>query len=285
VAEGIPMSAAYSYDGTYGGLLCCLSETYEKKEMPAEVLSPEDTQTTLYPVREIATDPEKAARADAAIAEKISPAARELARLGLLTCLAQKELWILRFLRLGFHYGGDAVFMLANRTVLTLNKAVQNLKNESHQYEGFVRFSVFGGALTSVIEPKNRVLPLLAPHFCDRYANEAFLIYDRTHGMALVYQAGRREIIPLDDLILPEPDEKELEYRRLWRTMYRTIAIRERNNPKCRRTHMPKRYWKYLTEFQSDDFPRRRSGENSPVRKTEGNALQLPLGRGKIKEY
>ena len=44
--------------------------------------------------------------------------------------------------------------------------------------------------------------------------------------------------------------ENEKEYRRLWKQFYDTVEIKERHNERCRMTLMPKRYWKYLTEFQ-----------------------------------
>lgn len=243
-------AVAYLYDGTYEGLMTCVFESFDRKELPDMILSPESTQVTLLPAREIVTDLEKAARVDASISQKISLPADELVNLGYLTCLPDKELVILKFLRLGFHHGRIVTDMLANDTVNTLYKAVQHLTHEAHLLTGFLRFSVTKGALTAVIEPKNQVLPLMTAHFCNRYPNEVFLIYDKTHGMALIHQNGRKEILPVEDLQLPDPDEEEREYRLLWKSFYRTIAIKERENPRCRMTHMPKRYWKYLTEFQ-----------------------------------
>ncbi len=105
----------------------------------------------------------------------------------------------------------------------------------------------------SEIEPKNYVLPLLASHFCDRYREECFLIYDKTHRMALVYQPYRFEILPIEDLQLPSPNETEQSFRRLWKLFYDTIEIEGRHNPKCRMSMMPKRYWKYMTEFGYGD--------------------------------
>ena len=43
--------------------------------------------------------------------------------------------------------------------------------------------------LASRIRPRNQVLPLIAPHFTDRYSGEAFLIYDATHGDVYKRQA------------------------------------------------------------------------------------------------
>ena len=55
-------------------------------------------------------------------------------------------------------------------------------------------------------------------------------------------------------LLLPAcaPGETELDYRRLWRRFYDTVSIEGRYHPKCRMTHMPKRYWNTMTEFQTE---------------------------------
>ena len=50
------------------------------------------------------------------------------------------------------------------------------------------------------------------------------------------------------------PNETEAAYRLLWKRFYDTVAIRERENPKLRMTHMPKRYWSTMTEFQDESY-------------------------------
>lgn len=275
MSAGSNVTGAYRYDGTWDGLLCCLFETYVAKEMPYEIFSHEELQQTLYPAREIITDPAKANRVRQAIPAKISKAARTLAEEAFLTCLPQKEVWILRFLRLGFQQGAKVMGMLAHPVVNTLNKAVLHLNHESHQYCGFVRFNVSGGALWAVIEPKNQVLPLLATHFCERFSNEAFLIYDKTHDMALVYQSGRHEILPLLAFEPPEPDETELKYRALWRTFYDAINIRERESLRGRMSHMQKRYWKHLTEMQAKpiQYKKQQADQSTPPEDKHSTAL------------
>ena len=136
--------------------------------------------------------------------------------------------------------------------LLILERAVHHLTHEAHQYKGFLRFSDYGGVLVGQITPKNRVLPLLRPHFCQRLPNEAFLIHDKTHREGLFYAQGKWKIRPVDHLDLDQPDQAELECRALWRKFYNTIAIESRYNPKCRMTHMPKRFWGDMTEFQED---------------------------------
>ena len=243
----------YQYDGSFDGLLCCVFESYDKKEIPIDILSPNASQTLLFPVKKILTDSEKASRVLVSIPPKMGNSALDFVRRAFLTCLSQKELYILLFLRMGYRYGLSVMNMLTDDVVHTLLQAVKHLDKESELLRGFVRFSVFNNALVAEIEPKNYVLPLLLPHFCERYPEERFLIYDKTHGMGLVYQPYQSAVIPIEDLELPEPDEEEQTYRALWRLFYNTIEVQSRHNPECRRSHMPKRYWKYLTEFGSVD--------------------------------
>lgn len=52
---------------------------------------------------------------------------------------------------------------------------------------------------------------------------------------------------------MPLPDREEQDFRDLWRVYYNTIEVPGRHNPKCRMSHMPKRYWKYMTEFGREE--------------------------------
>ncbi|WP_378956670.1 TIGR03915 family putative DNA repair protein [Pelosinus sp. sgz500959] len=246
----------YRYDGSFDGLLCCVFESYDKKEIPMEILPPDTSQTVLFDVKEITTDLQKSKRVLVSIPKKIGDPALELVRHAFLTCFTQKELYILLFLRMGYQYGPSVVSMLADDVVNTLFKAVKQLENESHLLKGFVRFSIFNKVLVAEIEPKNYVLPLLTQHFCERYPEERFLIYDKTHGMALIYQPYQSTVIPIDSLEMPEPDEEEESFRKLWQLFYATIEVQGRHNPVCRMSHMPKRYWKYMTEF---GYPQKKS--------------------------
>lgn len=247
----------YRYDGSFDGLLCCVFESYEKKELPMDILLPDAAQPMLFSIKEIPTDMQKARRVLDSIPKKIGASALNFVRHAFLTCLVQKELHILLFLRLGYRHGPSVMNMLTDDVVNKLTKAVKHLERESHLLKGFLRFSIFNNILVGEIEPKNFVLPLLSQHFCERYPEERFLIHDKTHGMGLVYQPYQSAVIPIEALELPEADEEEQSFRELWQLFYDTIAIQGRYNPQCRMSHMPKRYWKYMTEFgrTQNNFP------------------------------
>ncbi len=246
------MQAVYTYDGSFAGFLSCVFDSYVYREEPAAFLTPEEEQTFLWPERAIETDEAHAKRVYRSLGLKLGGQARQMVSRGFLTCLPQREVHLWRFIRLGYQVGPAVVRDLADDRVNILDKAVFRLEHEAHLYKGFVRFSDQGGVLVAEIEPKNRVLSLLRPHFCDRFPGENFLIYDRTYREALVHRPGQSAIVPLEDLRLDAPGQEELDYRRLWRRFYDTIAIEGRYNPKCRMTNMPKRYWAMMTEFQEE---------------------------------
>lgn len=243
---------AYLYDGSYAGFLTCIYESYVRKELPVSFSTPEDPRISLYPERAVETEEAHAGRVYRSLSQRISLDAQRMVTRGFLTCMPEKEERIYAFVRLGYRIGPAVVRDLTDPRVAPLVTALTHLKGEAHQLQGFLRFSEQGGVLTAEIEPKNRVLPLLRPHFCARFSRERLLLYDRTHKEALLYQPRQWAILPLEEFHLEGPGQEERDYRQLWRRFYDTIAIRERENPRCRMTHMPKRYWDDMTEFQTE---------------------------------
>ena len=239
----------YLYDGSFEGLLCCVHESYYKKELPVMILDYEQTQETLFPIKEIETDSEKAQKVGNWVAKDISKEVLRLAQICYLSCMENKEITILNFLRLAHKTGPKVTSMLSDNIVRPITKAAQNVLSESHFYREFLRFSEYNGALVAIIEPKNFVLPITSPHFCDRLPDEKFLIYDKNHKYAFTYENYESKLIPVQHIELPEAEEEEKQYRALWKQFYNTIAIESRINPKLRRGNMPKRYWSQLTEF------------------------------------
>lgn len=238
---------AMVYDGTFTGFLTCVGESFRRKEYPFYFLPPGEAQVSLYPLREVLSDQTLAKNVYRALETEVSAPFRRLVTYAFLTCLPQKERHIFDVIYLGFLKSLPQD--LTDDRVLILTRAIQHLTHEAHQYKGFLRFSDCGGVLVGQITPKNRVLPLLRPHFCQRMPEEAFLIHDKTHREGLFYAGGKWKVRPVDHLSLDKPDQAELECRALWRRFYETIAIPSRYNPSLRRSNMPKRYWSDMTEF------------------------------------
>ena len=242
----------YEYDGSFDGFLCCVYESYTQKENPTGFFVGE-ADCTLFDTRYIPTVAAHAKRVYRSFF-KTSQVFGPLLQRAWLTILPEKELQLFALIRLFYRLGPVALQDLSHETVSAVRRAVRHLEEEAQQLRGFVRFSEFGGVLGAEIEPKNRVLPLLRGHFCGRYREESFFIYDRTHREALFYAAHQSRIVPLEQFQMNAPGEEEAAYRVLWKRFYDTISIRERENPRGRMSKMPKRYWGTMTEFQSEEF-------------------------------
>ena len=238
----------YQYDGSFEGLLCCVFESYTKKERPTAILRDGDDEPSLFEIRAVTTDRAHAQRIYRSLYKR-SPEVGPFLRRAFLTCLPDKEMAIYRFIVKFYREGAPLLSRLSDDTYLPLLKAVRQLSGEVEQFRGFTRFSDFDGVLGAEIEPKNRVLPLLRGHFCQRYANEQFFIYDRTHRELLLYANGRSRITQIENFQPVLPGEDELYFRSLWKQFFQSVAIRERENPRCQNTFMPKRYRGTMTEF------------------------------------
>lgn len=240
----------YVYDGSFEGFLCCVFEAVYSKESPYGIYTEKDAPLTLLDTRIITTDTEKAQRVYESIPKKISGQALDLICTVFLSCLHQKELKMLTFLLRGYKEGGKLLNKLGDEVIAPLLAAELHLLREAHNLKGFIRFADLGDALVSTITPKNYVLPFITNHFSLRLDSENFMIFDKTHKAALIYQNGKSEIISIESIELPEISEKEAMYQSLWKQFYNTISIESRENPRCRMTHMPKRYWENMLEVK-----------------------------------
>ncbi len=243
-------NSLYIYDGSMAGFFTCAYEAVYNKEMPASITPESKTEPTLLLDKFIETDNEKADKVKRSVREKISPDALQLAENVFLSCLKEKETAILKFLILGYEFGGKIMDMIGHKDVAPLFGAEKHLHGECHLLKGFIRFSDYNGKLVAIITPKNFVLPFLTEHFITRYPNEEFMIYDKTNKTAFIYESGEGYYINIDEAEYPNASGKEEKYQLLWKQFYKTISIKERYNPKCRMSHMPKRYWENMTEMK-----------------------------------
>lgn len=266
----------FQYDGTFEGFLCCVFESYVHKEFPI-AFSGDEECWSLYEVRYVVTQKAHADRVYNSLLQR-SRMAAGVVRRAFLTCLPEKESRLYALIKKLYDEGPAFLRNTADPVYYPVAKALRHMSGELEKLRGFVRFSDYSGVLGAEIEPKNRVLPLLRRHFCDRYANEAFFLYDRTHKELLVYADHHSRLLTVDSLQLALPGDEEVQFRRLWKRFYETIAIKERYNPRCQNTFMPKRYRGPMTEFLPDDYESRQQDVNPPAASGAFPAPGAPAG-------
>lgn len=242
----------YLYDGSFEGLLSAVFECYANHDFPSAIEQTEYGQQTLFSdYLHIATDSSKAER----VAKKITEVSGSMALHEIYQCylstLSGKGIHIFNYIRACLKFGAEVDKHLTIDCVNAVITASKAVGSEAHLYKEFIRFSELeNGVYYSKIEPKNDVLPLIAPHFTHRYSSMPFIIHDIVHWQCLVYNGRSCVIREAENMPVLRLSGAETEYRRLWKQFYDTIAIRERRNEKCRMTQMPKRFWRCMTEFQ-----------------------------------
>lgn len=159
--------------------------------------------------------------------------------------------------RLMEHLGNEAV-----RAVFGMYRQVAN---EAHHYKGFVRFrELKNKTLFAKIEPKHAVLPRIAEHFADRFPQENWVIYDKTHEVFLIHEKGKRYYF-LQQYMCMKGDsgsaqnitggfsEEEMDYEALWKEFVQSISVAERENRALQNQNLPLRFRTNLVEFSKEE--------------------------------
>ena len=239
------------FDGTFEGLMTAFFEAYARRPHPAAILPEAACQMTMgqrYQVVE--TQEEKAQRVVRGIVQMIGDFAYEKVWLAFLADIPDISQAIYQYLLWGFSIGRSIRSRLADNRVLAVDKAVSLVTREAGLLREFLRLSEMeGGVYYGEVSPRHAVLPLLMPHFADRFGIQPFVIQDCTHRMAGVAQNGDWYITPSADFSLPATSVRETSVQHLWKRFYQSIAIRERINPRLQQQLMPKKYWKHMLEM------------------------------------
>jgi probable DNA metabolism protein len=241
---------AYVYDGTFEGLMTAVFESYAKKEMPAVICENDNIQMSLcYSPVLISTDPVKAGRVIDGIVHKIGDDIYNNIWTAFLSCDPDRSDKIFRYIRYGFDNGNKIHIDLTCGDVSSVLNICRAVNWELNKYSGFLRFSVMkNGVQYAEFAPKNNLIPIIMPHFTDRFHSIPFIIHDVERRTAGIYDTHESYITVTEGLRLPEYSQDEQFFRELWRQFYETISIEERRNHKLRNGHLPKRYRRFMTE-------------------------------------
>ena len=250
----------YTYDGSFEGLLTVVFEAYERKAWPATIEQEQVAQPSMFgETIAVVTDAAKAQRVWKGLAKRLSVnALREL----YFTYLWEQpgfEQVLFSYIKLAFDTPESIEGNYTAPCVLQVQQAAKQVHREKHRMEAFVRFQKTTDELYYAhIEPDFNVLPLIVTHFSKRYADQRWAIYDIRRRYGVYYNLQDTHFITLDAVpkkgmgILPESAvmEEEHTYKQLWQVYFKHVNIPERKNPKLHLRHLPKRYWKYLSEKQ-----------------------------------
>ncbi|WP_180272713.1 TIGR03915 family putative DNA repair protein [Konateibacter massiliensis] len=245
-----------STEGIFTGVYCAWESRHPKEFIKLSV-NAEGNYELFSEYINVTTDFEKASKVARTIERRFG--AEVYANIYEAACSngADKAEVIFRTINAGLASNNPRKLMenLQDKNICRVFELSRAVGNESHHLLGFVRFrELKNKVLCSVIEPKNDVVALIAPHFADRLPMENWLIYDKGRKLAAVHEGrGTWGIIKSDGLILQSLEqisEEEKAMEELWKGFCSSISIKERENLNLQKQNLPLRFQKDMVEFQ-----------------------------------
>lgn len=244
------------YDNSWQGLLTAIFETYDRKIEQAYIELPERFQPDVFSDHlEIAADDSKARRVVEGLGKKLSAGALKNLYAAYLSELPGIENTILAYAKLVFSSSQSIEQAFGYSAVLKVSQVARMVHREKHRMEAFIRFQLTtDGLFYAAIEPDFNVIPLIADHFKHRYADQRWLIYDLKRKYGIYYNLHTVAEVTME--FKPHSDEEtvnvfhedETLYQTLWKNYFKSVNIGARKNTRLHLRHVPKRYWKHLTE-------------------------------------
>lgn len=249
------------YDGSYEGLLSCIFVIFKERNVPAAICAEASYQPSLLDAAtRVSTNDEWAMRVLKGIDARTHAHASRLVYKIFLSELPSSEMLIYQIIQAIIRTGDESILTnFADPAILQAAQIEKMINREVHRMHAFVRFQKSqDGLFYAAVNPDFNVLPLIGDHFERRYADQSWLILDAKRHYGLYYDQVTMSFVSMDDPVFAVTesllqsnefqDEKELEYQTLWKNYFQAVNINQRNNAKLHLRHMPRRYWKYLTE-------------------------------------
>lgn len=245
----------YTYDGTFWGYLSAVFTGWRDGLGQVEDIQ-QQALASLFVSQDVPTDTEKAGRILRALQEQCGQKAVHFLYYGFLAEQPGREMALLRYLRLAFRYQGHFYSHLSEEPLWLIREWARKTGNERHTLLGLLRFQELAdGMLYGRINPTCCVVPVMAPHFMKRLANETWVIHDVRRHLGVYYQQGQAELVEIPKTLAQvDVTADERKFAQLWQRYYQSIAIGERRNERLRRQYMPKKYWPYIGELRNLNF-------------------------------
>lgn len=250
----------FQYDKTLEGLLTAVFEAYNRKTFPDKLLSPDDQQPLFVDeLFAVVTDEDKSMRVWKGLEKKLKPNTLNMITYVWMSELEGSDELIFRYIRKAFDNKQSIEMNFADADVLEMQKIAQKVSREKQRLIEFVRFQKASDDMYfAPVAPDHNSLPLTLEHFTDRFHDQKWVIYDTHRNYGYYYDLKTVQEVTLENTVLFPAGklneelmaEDEKLFQKLWKSYFKALTIKERINPKLQRQHMPKRYWKYMTEKQ-----------------------------------
>lgn len=240
----------YLYDGIYSSLLSLIYTLIKSNTNPNNIKSEEEYQSNLF------MEPIYLKLENKNLVDKLK---KEVSMLVLyetyyvfLSNIDNKEMIIYGFIKNAIKYK-NTIFYRRDIDVVSETLRISNqVKGEAHRMKGFLRFKKMNNFYYATMEPTHNIIWIITRHFKERLKDECWIIKDSKRGIYAIYDTKKVTYLKENDVIKLNLDlsNEEALFEDLWKTFFKTVAIKERTNLKCQMNHAPKKYWKNMLEME-----------------------------------
>lgn len=245
------------YDASFDGLFTAIFEVFEYRYKDVEIVSRErfHQENIFAEIHEVVTQTDKSERVLKKLEQSLGKKGIHKLLKVFLSEDPELEKIILSAIKGSVKNPQENILEnYADSDIMKISKICKSVDRESHRMTAFVRFEKMqDGIFFAKVDPDFNVLPLIRKHFSDRYQDQKWMIYDLKRNYGIFYDLETSDFFyPEEELDLRNYQEKfhnqEKDYQTLWQRYFTKTNITERKNLKLHIQHVPKRYWKYLTE-------------------------------------
>jgi probable DNA metabolism protein len=250
----------FFYDKTFEGLLSAVFEAYDGRIFPDRLLKTGSIAPLFVDnCRTVVADSKRAGRVWTGLLKKLGKNVCHMLMYAWLSEEDGSDELLFRYICKAFDHAHAIALNFGDRDVLEVDKLARKVAHEAQYIKQFIRFQKTADDIFfAPVYPVCNALPLAVGHFTDRFADQQWVVYDLKRKYGYYYNLHETcEITFTDDdrLLSGKLDESlmaedEKLFQDLWKGYFKSIAIRERINPRLQRRNMPARFWRYLTEKQ-----------------------------------
>lgn len=246
------------YDGSLEGFLTSVFEVYEYKYSDIEICSRNNYSASFFSeVIEINTNEEKAKRVLSKLEKIIRKRGINQIICAFLSDNTLKEKITFEAIKKIIETQNPMILGdFSDSVILDFFNLSRSVTREAGRMKGFLRFEKMKDDIyISKMEPDHDIIPLLKTFLEQRFQDQKWMVFDIKRNYGLSYDLNSSEFVFPDDNFIQNLKksnsffhQEEVLYQSLWQIFFQKINIPERKNIKLHLQHLPKRYWKYLTE-------------------------------------
>lgn len=238
------------YDGSFEGFLTLVYDVYYEKLSPSKILKDFPNNELLFDNNiEISTNKEKFSKVYEALKQKFKKPYFEKVFNTFMCDSKDFELDLLNYIILGFK-DQRQLENINHACIHNLAKLEHELFRHVHKMYAYARFKELeDGSLYAQTQSKFNVVYYLGKHFKKRFNNQNFIIHDIDRKIAYIHTNEFKGIQNIAYYEQPIYSKNEEKFDKLWKSFFKAVSIKERENLKLQQNHVPLLYRNMMNEF------------------------------------